>query len=170
MDEYGASVGLVTLEDLLEEIVGEIRDEYDDYENELLVKVDEQVYLVEGSMKLDDINDSIGTTLDSENYDSIGGLLIENLDRLPQKDEEVTLEDGTKLIATQVANNRIEKVTMILPTSENDDENLDETSYEDTNDLNTEESEEMTEADEDKTDSDNTTPLETQETTETIES
>lgn len=170
LDEYGASVGLVTLEDLLEEIVGEIRDEYDDYENELLVKVDEQVYLVEGSMKIDDINDSIGTTLDSQNYDSIGGLLIENLDRLPQKDEEVTLEDGTKLIATQVANNRIEKVTMILPTLESDEENQDETSYENTNNLYTEESEEMTESDENKKDSDNTTPSETQEATETIES
>ena len=115
LDEYGASVGLVTLEDLLEEIVGEIRDEYDDYENELLIKMDEGIYLVEGSMKIDDINDSIDTTLDSENYDSIGGLLLENLDRLPKNGEEVTLEDGTKLVATKVANNRIEKVTMILP-------------------------------------------------------
>ena len=139
LDEYGASVGLVTLEDLLEEIVGEIRDEYDDYENELLIKMDEGIYLVEGSMKIDDINDSINTTLDSENYDSIGGLLLENLDRLPKNGEEVTLEDGTKLIATKVANNRIEKVTMILPQLENPEENLDaslnEEPLEDRNDV-----------------------------------
>ncbi|MBQ5674963.1 MAG: HlyC/CorC family transporter, partial [Lachnospiraceae bacterium] len=130
LDEYGASVGLVTLEDLLEEIVGEIRDEYDDYENELLIKIDEQVYLVEGSMKIDDINDSIDTTLDSENYDSIGGLLLESLDRLPHNNEEVTLEDGTKLIATKVTNNRIEKVTLILPLLECEETNMDEDTFE----------------------------------------
>lgn len=118
LDEYGASVGLVTLEDLLEEIVGEIRDEYDEYENELLKEIGERTYLVEGSMKIDDINDAIETTLDSENYDSIGGLLLEGLDRLPQNGEEVLLEDGTRLIATKVNNNRIEKVTMILPALE----------------------------------------------------
>ena len=125
LDEYGASVGLVTLEDLLEEIVGEIRDEYDEYENELLKEIGERTYLVEGSMKIDDINDAIETTLDSENYDSIGGLLLEGLDRLPQNGEEVLLEDGTRLIATKVNNNRIEKVTMILPALERVEE-LDE--------------------------------------------
>lgn len=120
LDEYGASVGLITLEDLLEEIVGEIRDEYDESEDELVKEIDERTYLVEGSMKIDDINDSLDTTLDSENYDSIGGLLLEGLDRLPKAGEEITLEDGTKLIATTVKNNRIEKVTLILPTPEDE--------------------------------------------------
>jgi len=118
LDEYGASVGLITLEDLLEEIVGEIRDEYDESEDELIKEMGERTYLVEGSMKIDDINDAIHTSYDSENYDSIGGLILETLDRLPQPKEEITLSDGTKLIATTVQKNRIEKVTLILPAPE----------------------------------------------------
>lgn len=122
LDEYGASVGLITLEDLLEEIVGEIRDEYDACEDELIKDIGERTYLVEGSMKIDDINDAIQTELDSENYDSIGGLMLETLDRLPQLNEEIELPDGSKLIASKVANNRIEKVTLILPPPECEDD------------------------------------------------
>lgn len=118
LDEYGAAVGLVTLEDLLEEIVGEIRDEYDEEEKELIKELEPDVYLVEGSMKLDDINNAICTTLDSDNYDSIGGILIEALDRLPNPGEEITLFDGTKIAATVVNKNRIEKVTLTLNKAE----------------------------------------------------
>ena len=72
LNEYGAAVGMITLEDLLEEIVGEIRDEYDEDEEELIQKLEERTYLVEGGMKLGDINDELGTMLSSEDYDSIG--------------------------------------------------------------------------------------------------
>ena len=65
LDEYGATAGLITLEDLLEEIVGDIRDEYDEDEEEELVKVGEREYLVEGSMKLDDLNDDLELKLES---------------------------------------------------------------------------------------------------------
>jgi CBS domain containing-hemolysin-like protein len=106
---------MITLEDLLEEIVGEIRDEYDDDEEELIQAVDDNSYLVEGSMKLDDINDALGTSLESEDYDSIGGIIIEQLDRLPEDDEEVTLENGVKLKVQGIDQNRIIKVLMILP-------------------------------------------------------
>jgi CBS domain containing-hemolysin-like protein len=115
LNEYGATVGMITLEDLLEEIVGEIRDEYDDDEEELIQAVDDNSYLVEGSMKLDDINDALGTSLESEDYDSIGGIIIEQLDRLPEDDEEVTLENGVKLKVQGIDQNRIIKVLMILP-------------------------------------------------------
>ena len=97
LNEYGAAVGMITLEDLLEEIVGEIRDEYDEDEKELIQKLGETEYLVEGSMKLSDINDALGTKLESEDYDSIGGIVIELLDRLPEQDEEVTTADGIHL-------------------------------------------------------------------------
>ena len=76
LDEYGATAGLITLEDMLEEIVGEIRDEYDEDEEESLVQVKEREYLVEGSMKLDDLNDRLNLNLESEDYDSLGGLVI----------------------------------------------------------------------------------------------
>lgn len=115
LNEYGATVGMITLEDLLEEIVGEIRDEYDEDEKELLQQLDDRHYLVEGSMKLDDINDALGTQLKSEDYDSIGGIIIEYLDRLPEDGEEVTLQDGTALKVQGIDQNRIVKVLMTLP-------------------------------------------------------
>ncbi len=127
LNEYGATVGMITMEDLLEEIVGEIRDEYDEDEAELIQEVDDNIYLVEGSMKLDDINDAIGTNFDSEDYDSIGGLIIESLDRLPEDKESVTLENGAVLQVEGISQNRITKVLITLPTEE-DEENEEETS------------------------------------------
>lgn len=115
LNEYGDTVGMITLEDLLEEIVGEIRDEYDEDEEEFIQELDGRTYLVEGSMKLDDINDAVGTSLDSEDYDSIGGIIIECLDRLPEDGEEVTLENGIVLQVQGIDQNRISKVKMTLP-------------------------------------------------------
>ena len=66
-------------------------------------------------MKLDDINDVLGTDLDSEDYDSLGGIIIECLDRLPEDNEEVTLESGIKLKVQGIDQNRIIKVQMFLP-------------------------------------------------------
>lgn len=120
LNEYGATVGMITLEDLLEEIVGEIRDEYDTDEAERIQEVAERTYLVEGSMKLDDINHELGTKLDSEDYDSIGGIIIECLNRLPEDEEEVTLEGGIRLKVQELHQNRIEKVLMTLPEQEDD--------------------------------------------------
>jgi CBS domain containing-hemolysin-like protein len=115
LNEYGAVVGMITLEDLLEEIVGEIRDEYDEDEEKLIQKLDERSYLVEGSMKLDDINDELGTSFTSEDYDSIGGLLIENLDRLPEDGEQITLDNGIVLQVEGINQNRIVNVLLSLP-------------------------------------------------------
>lgn len=115
LNEYGAAVGMITLEDLLEEIVGEIRDEYDEDEEEFIQQIDERVYLVEGSMKLSDINDELGTAFKSEDYDSIGGLIIENLDRLPEDGETIVTEQNITLKVQGVNQNRIVKVLMTLP-------------------------------------------------------
>lgn len=118
LDEYGATVGLVTLEDLLEEIVGEIRDEYDESEKELIQKISDYEYIVEGSSKLEDLQDQIGLDLESEDYDSIGGIVIELLDRLPQAGESVTTENGIHLVVDEVDKNRIDKVHIYLPQEE----------------------------------------------------
>jgi putative hemolysin len=118
LDEYGATVGLVTLEDLLEEIVGEIRDEYDESEKELIQKISDYEYIVEGSSKLEDLHDQIGLELTSEDYDSIGGIVIELLDRLPQAGESVTTESGIRLVVDEVEKNRIDKVHIYLPQEE----------------------------------------------------
>lgn len=115
LNEYGATAGMITLEDLLEEIVGEIRDEYDTDEEELIQKMQERTYLVEGSMKLSDINDELGTELESKDYDSIGGLIIEYLDRLPEDGAQIVTDQGIKLQVQGVSQNRILKVIMELP-------------------------------------------------------
>ncbi len=122
LNEYGAAVGMITLEDLLEEIVGEIRDEYDEDEEELIRKVEERTYLVAGGMKLNDINDELGTLLASEDYDSIGGLIIENLDRLPEDEETIVTKEGITLQVKGVNQNRIVQVLMTLPEKTADEE------------------------------------------------
>ncbi len=116
LNEYGSTEGMITLEDLLEEIVGEIRDEYDEDEETLIQDLGDNTYVVPGGMKLDDINNSIDTDFESEDYDSIGGLIIEKLDKLPEEGETVTLEDGSQLTVKTVNQNRIEEVLMKLPT------------------------------------------------------
>lgn len=118
LNEYGATVGMITIEDLLEEIVGEIRDEFDADEEELLKKIDDNAYEVGGSMKLDDINDVLDTKFDSDDYDSIGGIMIELLDRFPAEGESVTTDNGITLTAKSVDNNRIETVVILLPEPE----------------------------------------------------
>ena len=128
LNEYGSTVGMITLEDLLEEIVGEIRDEYDGDEDEYIKAIDSNTYLVEGGMKLDDINDALEISLQSEDYDSLGGLMIEKLDRLPEEDEEIELESGIRLKAQGIIHNRITKVLLTIPekTSDNEQNNSDE--------------------------------------------
>ena len=118
LDEYGDMAGLITLEDILEEIVGEIHDEYDEKEDELVQKISDREYIIEGSMHLDDVNDHLGTELDSEDYDSLGGFIIEHLDRLPVAGDEVITEDGIRLIVEKLDKNRIEKVHVYLPEKE----------------------------------------------------
>ena len=116
LDEYGSTAGLVTLEDLLEEIVGEIRDEYDEDEEEPIREIQpHREYQVLGSAKLSDINEALGTKLESEDYDSVGGYIIEQLDCLPREGESVTLEDGMRLVVDILDKNRIELVHLWLP-------------------------------------------------------
>lgn len=116
LDEYGSTAGLVTLEDLLEEIVGEIRDEYDEDEEEPIREIQPgREYQVLGSAKLTDLNDALGTKLESEDYDSVGGYIIEQLDSLPREGESVTLEDGMRLVVDELDKNRIELVHIWLP-------------------------------------------------------
>ena len=115
LDEYGETAGIVTLEDLLEEIVGDIRDEYDEKEEEEIVKTGENEYLIQGYVSLEDINDTLGTVLESEDYDSIGGLLIEKLGRLPEEGDSAEAF-GVRIQAEKVDKTKIELIRlMILP-------------------------------------------------------
>ena len=111
LNEYGSCVGMITLEDMLEEIVGDIHDEYDvDEEEEISrIRVAENEYLVEGSMKLNDLNEILGTELESEDYDSIGGYLTGLFEHLPNQGESI--QQGDLRFVIEAANEtRVEKV------------------------------------------------------------
>ena len=125
LDEYGSAVGMITMEDLLEEIVGEIRDEYDADEAELIKKIDTHRYLIEGSMKVDDVNEALDLSLESEDYDSIGGIMIDRLDRLPKNNETVVLENGISLQARGISQNRIRNVLIKFPQVPDDERDTD---------------------------------------------
>lgn len=115
LDEYGETAGLITLEDILEEIVGEIHDEYDENEDEFFKEISKFEYIVEGSTNLDDINDRIDLELESEDYDSLGGYMIEHLERLPDEKDEVITPDNVRLVVDSMDKNRVEKVHIYLP-------------------------------------------------------
>lgn len=117
LDEYGATAGLITLEDMLEEIVGEIRDEYDEDEEDEVTEITPEEYLVNGSTKLDDLNERLGLDLESEDYDSIGGLVIGILDHLPDEGESVDYEN-LHLVVEHVEKNRIDKVRLLIKNGE----------------------------------------------------
>lgn len=113
LDEYATAVGLITIEDLLEEIVGEIRDEFDLDELENVTELAKNHYEVEASMKLSDLEDEIGIVLESEDYDSLGGYVIELLDHLPTVGETVK-KDGITLKVVSMDKNRIDRVSILI--------------------------------------------------------
>lgn len=106
LDEYGGTSGLVTMEDLVEEIVGDIADEFDQDEEEIR-RVRENEYLVSGSMRLDDLNDHFSTHLESKEVDTIGGYITEQLGRFPTAGEVVEL-DGLQIVVEELDKNRVE--------------------------------------------------------------
>lgn len=115
LDEYGATAGLITLEDLLEEIVGEIRDEYDTDEEDSIIQLNEREFLVLGSTNLEDLCEELGLNFISEDYDTIGGYLIGLLDHLPEKNEIIITDDDVLLRVDQMDKNRIEKIYIKKP-------------------------------------------------------
>lgn len=115
LDEYGVTAGLITLEDLLEEIVGEIRDEYDEDEEDPIVQLSEREFIVQGSANLDDICEDLDLSFTSEDYDTIGGYLIGLLDHLPEKNEVIITDDNVLLRVEQMDKNRIEKIYIKKP-------------------------------------------------------
>lgn len=108
LDEYGGTVGIVTIEDLVEEIVGDIEDEYDK-EREIIEVIKEDEYVVDGSARLDDVSDLIGVNMESEEFDSVGGLIIGELGTIPSKGQEVMI-GKIRFVVEEVEKNRILKV------------------------------------------------------------
>ena len=113
MDEYGDTVGVITMEDLLEELVGDIRDEYDTDEEEEFRKLSDTDYEIPGSMGLSDINDRLHTDLQSDSYDSAGGIIMEYLDRLPSEGDSVII-GNTQLTVNKMDGTKIERIKLHL--------------------------------------------------------
>ncbi len=121
LDEYGATAGLITLEDLLEEIVGDIRDEYDDDEEDSIQCISENEYIADGNTKLGEINEVLGLHLESDDYDSIAGHMIYLLDHLPEVGESI-IDENIRYTVDALDKNRIDKVHIdILPKELNEE-------------------------------------------------
>lgn len=122
LDEYGGTSGLLTIEDLVEVLVGDIEDEYDEDEEEI-VKVAENEYIVDGGTKLTDVNEYLYNELESDEFDSIGGYIMGYINGLPEEGQEIELDESTKVKVLSLDKNRIEKLQIFAKEIEkNDDE------------------------------------------------
>ena len=123
LDEYGVTAGLITLEDLLEEIVGEIRDEYDADEEDDITQISDREFYVLGSANLDDVSDALGYSFESDDYDTIGGYCLGLLGHLPEKNEIIITDDNVLLRIDRMDKDRIERVYIKLPETITEKEN-----------------------------------------------
>lgn len=108
LDEYGGTSGLVTMEDMVEEIVGDIEDEYDDAEEEIEIIKDDE-FVVDGSTRLEDFNEMVGTELICEEVDTIAGYILVKLGNFPVEGQELET-DGLRIVVEEMDKKRIEKV------------------------------------------------------------
>ena len=115
LDEYGVTAGLITLEDLLEEIVGEIRDEYDADEEDDITRISDREFYVLGSANLNDVSEALSLHFTSDDYDSIGGYCLGLLDHLPEKNEIILTDNNILLRIDRMEKNRIERIYIRLP-------------------------------------------------------
>lgn len=115
LDEYGVTAGLITLEDLLEEIVGEIRDEYDADEEDDITRISDREFYVLGSANLDDVSEALSLHFTSNDYDTIGGYCLGLLDHLPEKNEIILTDNNILIRIDRMEKNRIERIYIRLP-------------------------------------------------------
>ena len=115
LDEYGVTAGLITLEDLLEEIVGEIRDEYDADEEDDITRISDREFYVLGSANLNDVSEALSLRFTSDDYDTIGGYCLGLLDHLPEKNEIILTDNNILLRIDRMEKNRIERIYIRLP-------------------------------------------------------
>lgn len=118
LDEYGATAGMISLEDLLEEIVGEIRDEYDSNEEEDIRELGEREYSIRGAANLEDVSEKLSLPFKSEDSDSIGGYLLELLGHVPEEGEEAETEEGYRLTVEKMEAKSIVSVKLVIPEKE----------------------------------------------------
>ena len=124
VDEYGGTAGIVTMEDLIETIVGSIQDEYDD-EDEDIEQLSENVFTVDGVIDIDELSEKLGRELPEGDYDTLAGLIMSKLGYIPKENEHPTVEVAHTLFTVEEVNERrIEKVRVEkLPIPEEEQEN-----------------------------------------------
>lgn len=110
LDEYGTTAGMITLEDLLEEIVGDIRDEYDTDEEDPIKRISDKEYYISGSMNLDDLCEELHLPFSSEDYETIGGYFVGLLDHVPEPNELFITKENILLKVNKMDKNRISQI------------------------------------------------------------
>ncbi len=123
VDEYGGTAGIVTLENIIEEIVGEIQDEDEVDEQDTFIQINSNTYSVDARLNLAELNEKIGTELEAENIDTIGGFLVDNMGRVPEKDDVYTYR-GIKFTILEADERRITRIKIQIP---NTDDEVDDT-------------------------------------------
>ncbi|WP_437130140.1 HlyC/CorC family transporter [Peptostreptococcus russellii] len=123
LDEYGGTSGLLTIEDLVEVLVGDIEDEYDEHEEEI-VKISNNEYIVDGSTKISDVNEYLHKDIESGEFDSIGGYIIGYLNRLPIEGEEIELNNFIRVKVLSLDKNRIAAIRMMIDDIEEIDDEI----------------------------------------------
>jgi CBS domain containing-hemolysin-like protein len=118
LDEYGGTAGVVTMEDLLEEIVGEIRDEHDEHEEEAIRTIGEGESVVEAGTNIEDVNAALHITLPHEEFETIGGYTVGLFGRLPREGEEIDAGDGVRLRVDRTRGRRILSVRVLTDTAQ----------------------------------------------------
>lgn len=113
-DEYGGTEGMITFEDIFEKIVGQISDEYDTEDDEDILQLGPKKYIIDASINIDEINQRFGTELECQEFDSLGGYIIENIDRFPKLNEVIKIDDLNFTIIKKTKN-RIEKILVDFP-------------------------------------------------------
>lgn len=125
VDEYGGFSGIVTIEDLVEEIMGDINEEYEEVVPDIEA-LSEDEYRIDGGILIDDLNEELGLKLETENYDTLSGYLIEKLGHIPAKeDKDVVETDNLVFTIEEVKDNRVSRVRLKIlppPEPEEDDE------------------------------------------------
>lgn len=124
IDEYGGFSGIVTIEDLVEEVMGDIEDEYDDGEPKIK-KIDNDTYMIDGLISIDELNNKLDLDISSDNYDTLAGLLIDSMGTIPQEDDHRTIEIGNLVFKLEsIKEKRIETIRLFIKRNKDEQQQI----------------------------------------------